>query len=72
MFFAAGDEVAVAVPGLANIAVSGPSRDLFPVEAGGDEVGDRAVAGLGWGDRSGYLGSIGFGYPAGVCPSKCV
>jgi hypothetical protein len=48
---AARDEVSVAVPGLADIAVSGPRRDLLPVETGGDEVGDRAVSGLVWRDR---------------------
>jgi hypothetical protein len=46
LLFPAWDDVAVAVPGLTNIAVSRPRRDLLPVEAGGDEVGDRAVAGL--------------------------
>ena len=35
LLFAAGDRVAVAVPGLADIAVSGPGGDLFPVEPAG-------------------------------------
>src|ERR1022692_1668457 len=51
LLFSAGDVVAVAVPRLANIAVSGPGGDLLPVEAGGDEVGDRAVSCLVWSDR---------------------
>jgi hypothetical protein len=46
LVFAAWDEVPIAVPGLAHIAVAGPCGDLLPVEAGGDEVGDRAVARL--------------------------
>ena len=48
---AAGHEVPVAVPGLADIAVAGPGGDLLPVETGGDEVRDRAVPGLVRGDR---------------------
>jgi hypothetical protein len=39
----AGDEVPVAVPRLADIAVAGHRGDLLPVKAGGDEVRDRAV-----------------------------
>ncbi|MDQ6822318.1 MAG: hypothetical protein M3076_18620 [Actinomycetota bacterium] len=49
--FAAGDEVAVAVPRLADIAVACPGGDLLPVEAGGDEKGDGAVACLVGRDR---------------------
>ena len=47
----AGHEVAVAVPGLAHIAVSSPGGDLLPVQAGRGEVADRAVAGLVGRDR---------------------
>ncbi len=44
--FSARDEMAIAVPGLADVAVTGPGGDLLPVKAGGDEVADRAVASL--------------------------
>jgi hypothetical protein len=46
LLFAAGNEMSVAIPRLAHVAVSGPGGDLLPVEAGGDEVGDRAVTSL--------------------------
>ncbi|MBV9364917.1 MAG: hypothetical protein JOY89_11810 [Solirubrobacterales bacterium] len=42
LFLTAGDEVAVAVPRLADIAVARPGRDPLPVETGRDEVRDRA------------------------------
>jgi hypothetical protein len=51
LLFAARHKVPVAVPGLADIAVAGPGGDLFPVEAGSDEAGDRTVACLMGRDR---------------------
>ena len=42
LFLTAGDEVAVAVPRLADIAVARPGRDPLPVETGRDGVRDRA------------------------------
>jgi hypothetical protein len=47
LVFAARDKVPVAVPRLADIAVTGPGGDLLPVKTGGDEVGDRASIAIG-------------------------
>ena len=47
----AGDDVAVAVQRDSDIAVSGPGRDLFEIEAGCDEERDRTVPRLVQRDR---------------------